>query len=64
MSNQQIDLITWNKCGIIYDIMDKDFGLKESLKERQMVLHNLLFHYNVSMADMHFYINRRERLLR
>lgn len=59
----QIDLITWDKCEMIYNIMDKDFALKESLKERQMVLHNLLFHYNVSMADMHFYINRRERLL-
>ena len=60
---KQLDLKTWNKCEMIYDIMDKDFGIKETLEERQMILHNLLFHYNVSMADMHFYIKRREKLL-
>ena len=59
----QIDLITWNKCEMIYNIMDKDFGRKETLNERLMILHNLLFYYNVSMSDMQFYVDRRERFL-
>ncbi len=59
----QLDLRTWNKCEMIYNIMDKDFGRKESLKERIAILNSLCSYHCISLADMKFYIDRREGLL-